>query len=105
MSDIRKWTTWLVLTSAAVVASYFWLDRPMALLIHGHVRQYDLFAKLTYIPEAVLPLLIIAFAAIALHALTRRMLSKLETVAVLAAASLAVATAIKDQLKFAFGRT
>jgi membrane-associated phospholipid phosphatase len=105
MSDIRKWAIWLVLTSSAVVASYVWLDRPIATLAHDQLQRFDLFAKLTYIPEVISPLVIIAFAAIALRALSGRPLSKLQTVAVLAAASLAVTSAIKDQLKFAFGRT
>jgi membrane-associated phospholipid phosphatase len=105
MSDIRKWAIWLVLTASAVVASYVWLDRPIATLAHDQLQRFDLFAKLTYIPEVISPLVIIAFAAIALRALSGRRLSKLQTVAVLAAASLAVTSAIKDQLKFAFGRT
>jgi membrane-associated phospholipid phosphatase len=105
MSGMRKWSIWLVLTSVAVVASYLWLDRPVATLAHDQLQRFDLFAKLTYIPEVITPLVIIAFAAIALRALSGRPLSKPQTVAVLAAASLAIGTAVKDQLKLAFGRT
>src|SRR5882724_2705229 len=105
MSGIWKWSIWLVLTCAAVMISYAWLDRPIALLAHDQSRQFDLFTKLTYIPEVISPLLAVAFAAIALRALSGRPLPKLSTVAALAAASLAIASGIKDQLKFAFGRT
>jgi membrane-associated phospholipid phosphatase len=105
MSGIAKWSIWLAMTAGAVIASYLWLDRPVALLAHEQSRPYDLFTKLNYIPGIILPLVIIVFAVIALRALNGRALSKLPTVAVLAAASLAIATAIKDQLKFAFGRT
>jgi membrane-associated phospholipid phosphatase len=105
MSGLRTWSIWFILTCCAVVASYLWLDRPIALLAHEYSRPYDLFTKLTYLPGVILPLVIIAFAVIALSALNGRPLAKLPTVAVLAAASLAIATAIKDQLKFAFGRT
>jgi membrane-associated phospholipid phosphatase len=105
MNGIRKWSIWFVLTSLAVVASYAWLDRPIATLAHDQLQRFDLFARLTYIPEVITPLVIIAFAAIALRALGGRPLSKLQTVAVLAAASLAIGAAVKDQLKFAFGRT
>jgi membrane-associated phospholipid phosphatase len=105
MSDIRRWSIWLVLTSSAVVVSYLWLDRPIATFAHDQLQRFDLFTRLTYIPEVIGPLVIIAFAAIALRALSGRPLSKLATVAALAAASLAIAAAIKDQLKFAFGRT
>jgi membrane-associated phospholipid phosphatase len=105
MSGIAKWSIWFAATTCAVTVSYLWLDRPLALLAHEHAGSYDLFAKLTYIPGALLPVVIIAFAVIALRALNGKTLSKLATVVVLAAASLAIATAIKDQLKFAFGRT
>jgi membrane-associated phospholipid phosphatase len=105
MSGILKWTIWLGLTTFAVIASYLWLDRPIALFAHEQSRAFDLFTKLTYIPGIILPIVIIAFAAIALRALNGKALGKPATVVVLAAASLAIATAIKDQLKFAFGRT
>src|SRR3981081_3940571 len=101
MSDIRKWAIWLVLMSSAVVASYAWLDRPIATLVHDHLQRFDLFAKLTYIPEVLSPLVIIAFAVIGLRALSGRPLSKPPTVTALAAASLAVTAAVKDQLNAA----
>src|SRR5712692_8479800 len=103
MSGIRKWSIWFALTSSAVIASYFWFDQPIALLAHDQLQRFDLFTKLTYIPEVITPLVVVAFVAIALRALSGRPLSKLQTVAVLAAASLAVAAAVKDQLKFVFG--
>src|SRR5262245_29167703 len=105
MSGIAKWSIWFALTIGAVIASYLWLDRPIALIAHEQSRPYDLFTKLTYVPGVILPVVSIAFAVIALRALNGKALAKLPTVAVLAAASLAIAIAIKDQLKFAFGRT
>ena len=105
MNPAQKWLMWLGITGCADVVSYVWLDRPIALWVHEHLHEYDLFAKLPYIPEIISPLVILAFAAIGLWALSTRALSKLQTVAVLAAASLAVAAGVKDQLKLAFGRT
>ena len=105
MKPAQKWLLWLGITASADVVSYVWLDRPIALFAHEHLHQYDLFAKLTYIPEIISPVVILAFAAIGLWALSARALSKLQTVAVLAAASLAVSAGVKDQLKLAFGRT
>jgi membrane-associated phospholipid phosphatase len=105
MNPMQKWSTTFVLTVLGVVVSYLWLDRPIALFTHAQLQGYDLFAKLTYIPEIITPIVLLAFAAIGLHALIGRTLAKVETVAALAAASLAVADAVKDQLKFAFGRT
>jgi len=105
MNAIQKWSCGFISTAVAVVASYEWLDRPIALFAHGQLHQYDLFAKLTYIPEILTPLVLLIYAAIGLHALLGRKLPKLETVAVLAGVSVAVADAVKDKLKFAFGRT
>jgi membrane-associated phospholipid phosphatase len=105
MKPAQKWLMWLGITASADVASYVWLDRPIALFAHEHLHRYDLFAKLTYIPEIISPVVILAFAAIGLWALSARTLSKLQTVAVLAAASLAMSAGVKDQLKLAFGRT
>jgi membrane-associated phospholipid phosphatase len=105
MKPAHKWLMWLGITASADVVSYVWLDRPIALWAHEHLHQYDLFAKLTYIPEIISPVVILAFAAIGLWALSGRALSRFQTVAVLAAASLAVAAGVKDQLKLVFGRT
>jgi membrane-associated phospholipid phosphatase len=105
MSPLQKWSLWLGITASADMASYFWLDRPIALFSHEQLHQYNLFAKLTQIPEFISPIVIIAFAAIGLWALSGRPLSRIQTAVVLAAASLAVAAAVKDQLKFVFGRT
>jgi membrane-associated phospholipid phosphatase len=117
MNATQRWSILFLLTGLALVISYVWLDRPIALLAHDQLARYDIFAKLTRIPEIIAPLLILAFAAIGLRvlsgralkamglrALNGRALPKLQTVVVLATLSLAVADAITDQLKFAFGR-
>ena len=105
MNAMQKWSLAFLMTILGVVVSYAWLDRPIALLVHERVVRFDLFARLTYVPVIIMPLVILAFAAVALRALSGRPLSRLQTVAVLAITSLAVADAVKDQLKFAFGRT
>jgi membrane-associated phospholipid phosphatase len=105
MNAMQKLSIGFLLTVFAVAVSYAWLDRPIALFAHAQLARYGLFEKLTHIPEIITPLVLLAFAAIGLHALRGRPLPRLQTVAVLAAASLAVADAVKDQLKFAFGRT
>jgi membrane-associated phospholipid phosphatase len=105
MNAMQKWSVGFFLMVGAVTGSYVWLDRPIALLAHDQFHHFDPFRKLTHIPEFMTPLVVLAFAAAGLHALSGRPLPKLQTVAVLAAASLAVAAAVKDQLKFALGRT
>lgn len=105
MSGVRKWSIWFAVTAAAVVVSYVWLDRPIAVFAHDQLAPFDIFAKLTHIPEFTTPLVLIAFVALGLWGLSGHPLSRLQTVLILDAACLAVAAAVKDQLKFAFGRT
>jgi membrane-associated phospholipid phosphatase len=87
------------------VVSDLWLDRPIAYLAHDELRGSQLFQKLTLIPEAMLPLAIVAFLAVGLRGLTAGRLSRFQSVMLLGGQSLAVAAVVKDQLKRAFGRT
>jgi membrane-associated phospholipid phosphatase len=105
MNAARNWAIGFALTAATIVLTYFWLDRPIALFVHEHLRGLDVFAMLTYVPVVTVPLAVLAFAAVALRALSKRALSRLQTVIVISGASLAISEAIKVQLKFAFGRT
>lgn len=105
MTHARNWLIVSLAMVASVVVSYAWLDRPIALFAHAQTHEYALFERLTRIPEWMGPLVIVAFVVLGLRTLSGRLMSKLATAIVLTAASLAVATAIKDQLKFAFGRT
>ncbi len=105
MSGAQKWAIWFVLNVTAVTVSYIWLDRPIALFVHDRLQGVNLFALLTHIPDLVTPAVLIAFVAVGLRGLTDRPLPRLQTVAALAGASLAVADVIKNQLKYAFGRT
>jgi membrane-associated phospholipid phosphatase len=105
MRGMRNWALGFAGTAISVVVSYFWLDRPIALFAHAQLQGIDLFGKLTLIPKALAPIALVALAAMALRGLTGRPLSKLLTVFMLSALSLAVAVIVKDELKFAFGRT
>lgn len=104
MNGLRNWSLGFLGTTLAVVGSYLWLDRPIALIAHEELQRFHLFEKLTHIPEALTPLAVVAMLVLGLRGLTRRPLSRFQTVLLLSGASLAVAVVIKDQLKFAFGR-
>jgi membrane-associated phospholipid phosphatase len=101
----RNWSLGLLGTAVAVTVSYLWLDRPIAHLAHDHFAQFHLFEKLTLVPEALTPIAVVAFLALGLRGLKGEGLSRLQTVLLVSGISLAVAVVIKDQLKFAFGRT
>jgi membrane-associated phospholipid phosphatase len=100
-----KWAIALVLTALAVAISYEWLDRPIAYFMHAHFHNEPLFTRLTFIPEFFAPLAVLAFIVLGLRALLEKPLTRLESVVLLCALSLVVASAIKNQLKLVFGRT
>jgi len=105
MSRPTKWAVSFVAMAVVVVVSYQWLDRPIALFAHSELHGIRVFPLLTYIPEWMSTLSVLVFLVMGVRALIGRPLSRLEAVILLAGVSLAVAVAIKDQLKFAFGRT
>src|SRR5260370_25185813 len=105
MNGLRNWSLGFLGTAIAVAVCYLWLDRPIAHFAHDELQQFHLFEKLTLIPEALTPLAVVAFMALGLRALTGAPLSRFQTALMLSGISLAVAVIIKDQLKYAFGRT
>ena len=105
MSDVSKWSFGFVATAAFVVFSYFWLDRPIALLAHAELSRFPFFEYMTRIPELLPLIAIVAFAALGLRVLSGQPLSRWETVLLLSGVSFVVAEMVKSQLKYAFGRT
>jgi membrane-associated phospholipid phosphatase len=101
------WIASLIATAVMVVISYQWLDRPLALLVHEHLRSPNdqAFVRLTHIPEPFYPLAVVIFVGLGLWALAGRQLSKHQAAAFLCSMSVLFAEATKDQLKFLFGRT
>jgi membrane-associated phospholipid phosphatase len=104
MNGLRNWSLGFLGTAVAITVSYLWLDQPIAHLAHAELQRFHLFEKLTLIPDALVPLAVVAFGVLGLRGLTGRQLSRFQTVMLLSGVSLAVAVIIKDQLKFAFGR-
>ena len=104
MNGLRNWSLGFLGTAVAITVSYLWLDQPIAHLAHAELQRFHLFEKLTLIPDALVPLAVVAFGVLGLRGLTGRQLSRFQTVMLLSGVSLAVAIIIKDQLKFAFGR-
>ncbi len=105
MSALQRWLLSLAVTAVAVLVSYEWLDRPLALFMHRAFPHPQAFEKLTHIPDPLVPLAVIGFVVLGLRALAARPPSRLETALLLCSVSLIMAEAIKTQLKFVFGRT
>jgi membrane-associated phospholipid phosphatase len=104
MPALRRWIIALLLTAAAVVVCYLWIDRPLALLMHGLKEHRDTFARLTHFPDPLIPLAATAFVVAGLWLLAGRPLTKCAEAGVLCSISLIVSESTKNLLKFAFGR-
>lgn len=105
MVPLQKWAAGLGLTAVAVTVSYLWLDRPIAMAAHGTTTQSPIFAELTYLPEPLVPMSLLALFALGLWALVGQPLYKPHRVVLLCSVSLIVAESFKNELKFIFGRT
>ena len=105
MSGLRKWMLSLAGTATAVVVSYQWIDRPVALFFHKTVARPETFATLAYAPDPMVPLACFVFAVFGLVSLSGRALSRIENCALLCSLSVIIAELTKIQLKLAFGRT
>jgi membrane-associated phospholipid phosphatase len=105
MIPLQKWLVSLAISSVAVAVSYLWLDRPLAMFAHGATIQTPIFAKLTLLPEPLVPLSLSVLLALGLWALARQPLHKPHRVALLCSVSLIVAETFKSELKYVFGRT
>src|SRR5438132_8736086 len=105
MSDLQRWLLSLAATAVFVLVSYQWIDRPIAFYMHEHVRHYPMFGKMTQLPELFAPFAGLLLLWLGVRALMKRPLSSLQALVLLCTLSLIAAAAIKDHLKFAFGRT
>jgi membrane-associated phospholipid phosphatase len=105
MNGLRNWSLGFLGTVIAVTVSYVWLDRPIAYLAHEELQRFHLFEKLTLIPDALVPIAVVAFLAMGLRGLTGRKLSRFQSVMLLCGLSLTIALVVKNELKLAFGRT
>jgi membrane-associated phospholipid phosphatase len=105
MSSATKWTVSLAIMIAVVVLSYEWLDRPIAVYVHAEFHGVKALPWLTFIPQGLAVLAVAAFLVMGWRVAIGRYLSKVESVFLVCGVSLSVGVAIKDQLKFAFGRT
>ena len=104
MTALNRWLIALLLTAAAVIVCYLWVDRPLALFAHAYNAQRETFARLTHIPDLLNPFAAIVFVIFGLWVLAGRPVTRIVAAGALSSISLIVAEAIKSQLKFVFGR-
>ena len=107
MIALRPWLIALALVGLAIVISYYWFDRPIALFIHSHLPRNSrmLLEPVTEYPNPLISIAAITFVALGLRGLVGWPLSKMQTAILICSVSLLAAETIKSQLKFVFGRT
>jgi membrane-associated phospholipid phosphatase len=101
------WLASLLSTAVAVIASYFWFDRPIALWVHYHLRlpNRGIIDQLSHTPNPILLLAATLFLLLGLLALLGRPLSYYQVTTFICCLSVIFSEAIKNLLKFFFGRT
>lgn len=108
MGGLFRWLVGLVGTSLAVVICYEWFDRPIALWVHAHLKlgYHGALTGFSHWPDPLIPLAAVALVVLGLRAVaTRSLPANTQAAAFVASVSVLVTEAIKDQLKFLFGRT
>jgi membrane-associated phospholipid phosphatase len=105
MNRLHKWIVAFLVTALTAVVLIMWFDKPIAYFAHDEFRRYQIFDRLTQLPEPFVLLATLTLLAVSLRCLTGRPLSKGYAVAVVCSLSLIVGDALKSQLKFVFGRT
>ena len=95
----------LAIAAFGVIICYFWLDRPLALFLHGNVADKTIFVWLQRVPLAfpLLSSLILAWGG--LWTLMNRPFSRFLSVALTCSISFISTSLINSQLKYAFGRS
>ena len=105
--SLRQWLSALALVTVVVIISFYWLDRPLALLMQNQLSHSTrrVAGPLTYIDNPLVWIAVITFVVLGIIGLTGRPLSKLRSVILFCSLSLIVVETIKNQIKFVFGRT
>jgi membrane-associated phospholipid phosphatase len=100
------WLAGLLTVTLMAAVSVQWIDRPLALWVHDVFGSSRHAVELADFPIFSIPLVSASvFVILGLLATMGRRFSKLETAVLLCNISVLAADAIKNQLKFAFGRT
>ena len=105
MGRLQVWLIAFVCMAVAVSASYAFIDRPVAFYAHAHLTQYGVFDALTRISECLFVASIIVFVLAGLRSLITTRWTRWQGTLLLCAISVTAAESVKDELKFAFGRT
>ncbi len=105
---ILVWLAWLAGTALAVTVCYFWLDRPIALWVHSHLRlgYHSTLTRFSHFPDPLIPLAIVALVVLGARAAVYRSLpANYQAATFVASVSVLITETLKNQLKFIFSRS
>jgi membrane-associated phospholipid phosphatase len=100
------WLIGLLMTTLFVLVSVAWIDKPIAMAVGATFGSWNLPDAIVRSPGLSIPLAsAFIFVIFGLSAVAGRSFSKIELSALLCDISVLAADAIKNQLKYVFGRT
>ena len=101
------WLAGLLGTAAAVIASFFWLDRPVALFAHYYFRtqHHDVVEGVSHFPNPLVVLAAVLSVVLGLRMILGRPFSWNQANTFVCSLSVLFTEATKNALKFIFGRT
>ena len=108
MRAMSLWLAGLGATSLAVIVCDIWLDRPIALWVHSHLRLgfHGMVTRFSHVQDPLIPLAIVALIALGLRAAVSRSLpARYGAMIFVASVSVLATEAIKDRLKIVFSRS
>lgn len=105
MTPLTRWLLNLGIVVLTASISYWWLDQPLARLAHSWLPHHETFARVSHAPDPFVPLAAITLTVLAFWIISGRIMSKVQEAAAACSLAVLMAEAIKNQLKFVFGRT
>jgi len=104
-APLRNWCVGLAITAAGVIASYLWLDQPIAFFVHRNVADKTIFVWLQRIPVMFLWLSFFFLAWCGVSTLMDRPFSRVQSIGLACTISFIATNFINSHLKYLFGRT
>jgi membrane-associated phospholipid phosphatase len=106
MTDLQKWAMALLIWLLCITASFLWIDRPVAFLVHTELEGYRaIFDVTARLPKVLGPLVVACTLLIGVWVVVGQRMTEIQTIIVISALSWAVSDVPENWLKFAFGRT
>jgi membrane-associated phospholipid phosphatase len=106
MTDLQKRAMLLLIWLSCITASFLWIDRPVALLVHDELEGYRaVFDVAARLPKVLGPIVVAYTVIVGVWVIVGQRMTEIQTVIVISALSWTISDVPENWLKFAFGRT